>query len=62
MYTKTKLMQRTETVKVPTYKWVVEDVCCDCTCGSDCDCCDVIVTDVETAAVPTSAATTNKMN
>ena len=35
MYTRTKLMKKTEKVKVPTYKWVVEEVCCDCAsnCG-----------------------------
>ena len=45
MHTKTKLMKRTEQVKVPTYKWVVEDVCCNCLCAGDCECCDVIATD-----------------
>jgi hypothetical protein len=35
MYTRTKLMKKVERVKVPTYKWVVEEVCCDCAsnCG-----------------------------
>jgi hypothetical protein len=36
MYTKTKLMRRTEVVKVPTYKWVTEDVCCECARGGIC--------------------------
>jgi hypothetical protein len=45
LYTKTKLMKRVETVKVPTYKWVVEDVCCNCACG--CECGDVVATDIE---------------
>jgi hypothetical protein len=59
MYTKTKLMKRIETVKVPTYKWVVEEVCCDCTRDSDCDC-DVVATDFAPAAPPTSTAPTSK--
>jgi hypothetical protein len=43
MYTKTKLMKRIETVKVPTYKWVVEDVCSEC--AAACNCSAVIATD-----------------
>jgi hypothetical protein len=35
MYTKTKLMKRVEIVKVPTYKWVVEEVCCNCAASGD---------------------------
>jgi hypothetical protein len=31
MYTRTKLMRKTTTVKVPSYKWVVEDMCAECT-------------------------------
>jgi hypothetical protein len=54
MYTKKKLMKRIETVKVPAYKWVVEEVCCDCTCESDCDC-DVVTTDIAPSAPSTSA-------
>ena len=54
MYTKTKLMRRTEVVKVPTYKWVTEDVCCNCACGGDRECCDVVATDGVVA--PHSAA------
>jgi hypothetical protein len=50
MYTKTKLMRRTEVVKVPTYKWVVEDVCCDCARG--CDCSDCVAIDVGPAPGP----------
>jgi hypothetical protein len=42
-YTKTKLMKRIEVVKVPTYKWVVEDVCCECAAG--CECSEVIAMD-----------------
>ena len=36
MYTKTKLMQKKITVKIPSYKWVVEDLCsqCDAECVS----------------------------
>ncbi len=30
VYTKSKLMQKIETKKVPSYKWVVEDLCPDC--------------------------------
>lgn len=30
MYTKTKLMKKVEVKKVPSYKWVVEDVCAQC--------------------------------
>ena len=48
MYTKTKLMKRTEIVKVPTYKYVVEDVCCNCCNGDDCG--DIVATDMEPAA------------
>jgi hypothetical protein len=29
-YTRTKLMRKTETVTVPSYKWVVEDLCAQC--------------------------------
>ena len=36
MYTRTKLMRRTEVVKVPTYKWVTVDVCCNCAQGLSC--------------------------
>jgi hypothetical protein len=43
MYSRTKLMRRTEMVKVPTYKWVTEDVCCNCL--SNCDCCDLPLTE-----------------
>jgi hypothetical protein len=56
MYTKTKLMKRIETVKVPTYKWVVEEVCCDCTRDSDCDC-DVVATDITPSAPPANPPT-----
>jgi hypothetical protein len=31
MYTRKKLMRKTETVTVPSYKWVVEDMCPECT-------------------------------
>ena len=30
MFTRQKLMKKTVTKKVPTYKWVVEDLCADC--------------------------------
>lgn len=30
IYTKTKLMKKTVTKTIPSYKWVVEDVCCEC--------------------------------
>jgi len=30
IYTKKKLMQRIDTKKVPSYKWVVEDLCAQC--------------------------------
>ena len=47
MYMRTKLMKCVEVVKVPTYKWVIEEVpVCDCgeTCG-----CDAMMTDAEAA-------------
>lgn len=50
MYTKTKLMKRVEQVQVPTYKWVVEDVCCNCLCAGDCECSDTIATDMAAPA------------
>ena len=30
LHTKKKLMKKTITKKVPSYKWVVEDLCCQC--------------------------------
>jgi hypothetical protein len=30
LFTKKKLMKKTETVTVPSFKWVVEDLCTDC--------------------------------
>ena len=33
IYTKTKLMKKTVTKTVPSYKWVVEDLCCECEQG-----------------------------
>ena len=35
IYTKKKLMQKTVTKKVPSYKWIVEDLCphCELSCG-----------------------------
>jgi hypothetical protein len=45
LFTKKKLMKKTETVKVPTYKWVVEDLCPKCQ-GS----CDVAAVDAKTEA------------
>jgi hypothetical protein len=30
LYTRTKLMRKTEKVTVPSYKWVVEDLCAEC--------------------------------
>jgi hypothetical protein len=51
MYTKTKLMRRTETVKVPTYKWVIEDLCCNCARG--CASCNCGATDAGPAAEST---------
>ncbi len=35
IHTRTKLMRKTETVTVPSYKWVVEDLCPECAAGSD---------------------------
>ena len=60
MYTKTKLMKRVEQVKVPTYKWVVEDVCCNCLCAGDCECCDVIATDIATLEAAHSGSAQSK--
>jgi hypothetical protein len=31
IYTRTKLMRKTEKVTVPSYKWVIEDLCPECT-------------------------------
>jgi hypothetical protein len=50
MYTRTKLMRRTEVVKVPTYKWVTVDVCCNCAQGLDCSASPV--TEAEPAQKP----------
>jgi hypothetical protein len=30
LYTRTKLMRKSEKVTVPSYKWVVEDMCAEC--------------------------------
>ena len=35
LHTKKKLMKKTVTKKVPSYKWVVEDLCCDCQARCD---------------------------
>lgn len=35
IYTKRKLMKKTVTKNVPSFKWVVEDLCADCTAGID---------------------------
>jgi hypothetical protein len=35
LHTKKKLMKKTITKKVPSYKWVVEDLCCDCHARSE---------------------------
>jgi hypothetical protein len=35
IYTRTKLMRKTETVSVPSYKWVVEDLCPDCAAAAN---------------------------
>jgi hypothetical protein len=55
MYTRTKLMKRVEVVKVPTYKWVVEEVPCDCgepyDCGEACGFDEVVATDAPTPKV-----------
>jgi hypothetical protein len=53
MYSRTKLMRKTEMVKVPTYKWVTEDVCCNCLTG--CDCCDVQMTETNGQPQPAAA-------
>ncbi len=37
MFTKNKLMKQTVTKKVPTYKWVVEDLCAECRQGKSDD-------------------------
>jgi hypothetical protein len=41
-------MRHTETVKVPTYKWVLEDVCCEC--AANCDCSENVPADANTGA------------
>ena len=33
IHTKRKLMKKTVTKNVPSFKWVVEDLCSDCTAG-----------------------------
>jgi hypothetical protein len=45
LFTKKKLMKKTETVKAPSYKWVVEDLCPKCQ-GN----CDVAAVDAKTEA------------
>ena len=37
IYTKTKLMKKVETVTVPSYKWVVEDMCVQCAANTAAD-------------------------
>ncbi len=44
IFTKKKLMKKIETVKVPSYKWVVEDLCPKCEAGC-------AVTEVDRGAV-----------
>lgn len=36
MFTRTKLMKKTITKEVPTYKWVVEDLCQHCEANCPC--------------------------
>jgi hypothetical protein len=48
VYTHTKLMKRVEVVKVPTYKWVVEEV----PVGNCCDVCDWDAAITEAPAMP----------
>lgn len=43
VFTKTKLMKKTVTVKVPTHKWVIEDLCAGC--------------EAQAGSTPTKAAT-----
>jgi hypothetical protein len=45
LFTRRKLMKKTETVSVPSYKWVVEDMCPHCQ-----SCCDVAEVDATTQA------------
>jgi hypothetical protein len=40
IHTKKKLMQKKETKTVPSYKWVVEDLCAGC--ESRCDCATIV--------------------
>jgi len=40
MFTKKKLMQKKETKTLPSYKWVVEDLCSGC--EASCQCADVV--------------------
>jgi hypothetical protein len=48
MFTRKKLYKKIETVTVPSYRWVVEDLCPHCE-----SCCDVAAVDVATeAALP----------
>ena len=53
MYTRTKLMKRVEVVKVPTYKWVVEEVPV-CDCGDACGCDEAVATDAPPLPKPSA--------
>jgi hypothetical protein len=35
VYTRVKLVRKTETVTMPSYRWVVEDLCPDCAAAND---------------------------
>ncbi len=53
MYTRTKLMKKTTSKQVPTYKWVVEDLCAHC--EANCPCASV-TPDIELPPIPVADA------
>lgn len=53
MYTRTKLMKKITSKKVPTYKWVVEDLCENCEANATCA---SVTPDVELPPVPVADA------
>ena len=55
IYTKTKLMKKVETVTVPSYKWVVEDMCPKCAANAAAANPGTIVYNVPTEATATPA-------
>jgi hypothetical protein len=52
IYTRTKLMRKSESVTVPSYKWVVEDMCHECTAKHDATSVPAVAATQSTAASP----------